>query len=153
VRINAEDPAGAGASRPRRALSPASTSLRGPACGLDAGYMEGDTVSQYYDNLIANSRCGTGREKARLRLLRAIEETVIEGVATTLPADVVILTNEKFVNATHSTTGSNQNWTSVSCPVTATRQCPVGEGTVRKDVTAEVNGGRVQCRAVGARVE
>jgi len=38
-------------------------------------------------------------------MLRAIEETTIEGVATTLAADVVILSDEQFVQGTHST-----NW-------------------------------------------
>ena len=111
---------------------------------LDAGYMEGDTVSQYYDNLIAKLAVwGSDREKARRRLLRAIEETVIEGVATTLPADVVILTDENFVNGTHST-----NWVETALDFSALPSyghapVSIGEGTIRKDVTAEVNGRRV----------
>ncbi len=143
VRINAEDPAGG-----RFAPSPGTITRfdqpSGPGVRLDAGYMQGDSVSQYYDNLIAKLAVwGSDREKARRRLLRAIEETVIEGVATTLPADVVILTDEHFVNGTHST-----NWVETaldfsSLPVYGHTPVSVGEGTVRKDVTAEVNGRRV----------
>ena len=36
-------------------------------------------------------------------MLRAIGETAITGVATTLPADVAILSHPDFVAATHST--------------------------------------------------
>ena len=38
-------------------------------------------------------------------MLRALDETVIEGVATTIPADVAILSHPDFVAAEHST-----NW-------------------------------------------
>ena len=43
------------------------------------------------------------REAARRRMLRAIGETHITGVATTLPAHVAILSHPDFAAATHST--------------------------------------------------
>jgi acetyl-CoA/propionyl-CoA carboxylase biotin carboxyl carrier protein len=143
VRINAEDPSG-GRFSPSPGTITRFDQPSGPGVRLDAGYMEGDTVSQYYDNLIAKLAVwGLDREKARRRLLRAIEETVIEGVATTLPADVVILTDEKFVNATHSTNWVETELDFSELPVYGHAPVSVGEGTIRKDVTAEVNGRRV----------
>ena len=95
-----------GASAPLRAPSPSSMRPLDPGVRVDAGYGAGDTISQYYDNLIAKLIVwAPERDRARRRMLRAIEETTIEGVVTTLPADVLILSSERFVNGTHST-----NW-------------------------------------------
>jgi acetyl-CoA/propionyl-CoA carboxylase biotin carboxyl carrier protein len=76
-------------------------------------------------------------------MLRAIEETVIEGVATTLPADVIILTSEEFVEGTHSTRWVETNLDFSTLPAPAPASVSIGEGAIRKDVTAEVNGRRV----------
>ena len=143
VRINAED-----SSNGRFAPSPGTLTRfdqpAGPGVRLDAGYAVGDTISQYYDNLIAKLAVwAPDRERARRRLLRAIDETVIEGVATTLPADVVILSDEAFINGTHSTNWveNTLDFSSIPAPtvVAASEDAPL----VRKDVTAEVNGRRV----------
>ncbi len=143
VRINAEDP-----SDGRFAPSPGTITRfdqpSGPGVRLDAGYQAGDTISQYYDNLIAKLVVwGSDREKARRRMLRAIEETVIEGVATTLPADVIILSDEEFVNGTHSTKWVETDLDFSVLESVASSGAALGDGTVRKDVTAEVNGRRV----------
>ena len=61
-------------------------------------------------------------------MLRAIEETTIEGVATTLPADVVILTDEQFVNGTHSTNWVESELDFSSLPEVATAAVSVGDG-------------------------
>ncbi len=143
VRINAEDSSG-GRFVPSPGTLTRFDQPAGPGVRLDAGYAVGDTVSQYYDNLIAKLAVwAPDRERARRRLLRAIEETVIEGVATTLPADVVILTDEAFINGTHST-----NWveTTLDFSSIAPPDAPSVSSEaslIRQEVTAEVSGRRV----------
>jgi acetyl-CoA/propionyl-CoA carboxylase biotin carboxyl carrier protein len=153
VRINAEDPTG-GAFTPSPGTITELIAPGGPGVRLDAGYGRGDTVSQYYDNLVAKLVVwGHDREAARLRMLRAIEETVVSGVATTLPADVAILSHPDFAAATHSTNWVEQtlDLSSVTAdvgpapdPVSGEADEPVAK--VLRDVTAEVDGRRYQVK-------
>jgi acetyl-CoA/propionyl-CoA carboxylase biotin carboxyl carrier protein len=143
VRINAEDPSG-GRFVPSPGTITRFDQPSGPGVRLDAGFHAGDTISPYYDNLIAKLIVwAPDRERARRRMLRAIEETLIEGVSTTLPADVVILSDEEFVNGTHSTNWVEADLDFSNLPAPEAAAVSVGDGTVRKDVTAEVNGRRV----------
>ncbi|MFY9783488.1 MAG: acetyl-CoA carboxylase biotin carboxylase subunit [Acidimicrobiales bacterium] len=143
VRINAEDPA-EGKFIPSPGTITRFDQPSGPGVRLDAGYGVGDTVSQFYDNLVGKLIVwAPDRERARRRMLRAIEETLIEGVATTLPADVVILSSEEFVDGTHSTRFVETNLDFSTLPAPTPAALSIGEGAVRKDVTAEVNGRRV----------
>ena len=143
IRINAEDPSN-GRFTPSPGIITTFLQPSGPGVRLDAGYSAGDTISQYYDNLIGKLVVwASSREKARRRMLRAIEETTIEGVATTLAADVIILSSEEFVTGTHSTKWVESNLDFSTLPTTTIAAVSVGDGRVRKDVTAEVNGRRV----------
>jgi len=71
---------------------------------VDGGYASGDVVSPRFDNLIAKViTFGTNREQARRRMLAALTETVVEGIATTIPALVAIVSADAFRLGEHST--------------------------------------------------
>ncbi len=153
VRINAEDPAG-GAFIPSPGTITRLVPPGGPGVRLDAGYESGDTVSQYYDNLVAKLIVwGHDREAARRRMLRAIDETVVEGVATTLGADVAILDHPDFIAGEHSTNWVEQtlDLSGISASGSAPPAPPAADGEaplprVLRDVTAEVDGRRYQVK-------
>jgi acetyl-CoA/propionyl-CoA carboxylase biotin carboxyl carrier protein len=147
VRINAEDPAEG------RFLPAPGTITRfyrpdGYGVRTDAGYDEGDTVSQYYDNLIAKLIVwGDDRETARRRLLRALRELELTGVATTVPADIAILEHADFIGVTHST-----NWVETTLDLSGVASAatpaaaPDGPELVQRDVDVEVAGRRYSVR-------
>jgi len=143
-RINAEDPAG-GLFLPtpgpiRRLSLPAGYGLR-----VDAGYEAGDAVSPHYDNLIAKVVAwGVDREAARTRMLRALDETVVEGVATTIPAHRAILTHPDFIAGRHST-----EWvdTRLDLSALAPHEPGIGDtGGGPREVEVEVDGRRHRVR-------
>jgi acetyl-CoA/propionyl-CoA carboxylase biotin carboxyl carrier protein len=164
-RINAEDPSGG-----RFLPSPGRLSLfRSPdgfGTRTDAGYETGDTVSQFYDNLMAKIIVwGEDRETARRRMLRALGETVVEGVATTIPAHQAILAHEDFISAGHSTRWveerldlSGLSVAAAGAPGTGAEAAAAGAGSdaqlegteaerrVLREVDAEVDGRRYRVK-------
>ena len=103
VRLNAENPAG-GKFLPSPGTITTFDRPDGFGVRVDAGYAAGETISQYYDNLIAKLICwGKDRETAIAKTIRALEELRIVGVHTTVPADLAILRHPDFHDAKHST--------------------------------------------------
>jgi acetyl-CoA/propionyl-CoA carboxylase biotin carboxyl carrier protein len=145
VRLNAEDPSG-GRFSPSPGTITKFTAPSGPGVRLDSGYEAGDTVSQFYDNLVAKLIVwAPDREAARRRMLRALDETEISGVATTIPADVAILSHPDFAEATHSTKWVEDVLDLSALTVAAPEAAAPADGavpTVQRDVTAEVDGRR-----------
>jgi acetyl-CoA/propionyl-CoA carboxylase, biotin carboxylase, biotin carboxyl carrier protein len=145
IRINAEDPV-------KFLPSPGRiTKLDAPdgfGVRFDAGYAEGDEVSQFYDNLIGKLIVwGKDRPTAIARTIRALEEMRVEGVATTIPADLAILRHADFAAVTHST-----KWVEETLDLSAVASPAAGEPAsaddeeaepmVRRRTTVEVNGKR-----------
>jgi len=101
-RINAEDPALAFAPAPGRI-----TGYREPAglgVRVDSGYGVGDEISGAYDSLIAKLvTWGSDRQQAVCRMHRALDDFVIEGVASTISAHKVLLSDESFLAGSHTT--------------------------------------------------
>ena len=142
IRINAEDP-----SQGKFLPSPGHISTLVPPAGFgtrwDGGYESGDTVSQYYDNLVGKLICwGSDRETAIRRTLRALREFRIEGIATTIPADLAILEHQDFVDGIHSTKWVEDTLDLSAVGSTAAVADGETEAKVQRDVDVEVNGKR-----------
>jgi acetyl-CoA/propionyl-CoA carboxylase biotin carboxyl carrier protein len=141
-RINAEDPA-----EGRFLPSPGPITVLKVATGFgtrwDGGYEAGDEISQYYDNL-TGKLCvwGRNRDVAIARMIRALEETTVEGIATVIPADLAILRHPDFVANEHSTKWVEEvlDLTGVSGKQGAAPATEGDEPKVRRDVDVEVNG-------------
>jgi acetyl-CoA/propionyl-CoA carboxylase biotin carboxyl carrier protein len=147
VRINAEDPAKGFLPSPGTI-----TRMRlpgGPGVRWDGGYAEGDTVSQHYDNLLGKLVVwGPDREVARHRMLRALGELEIGGVATTAPAHVALLSQPQFAAADHSTKWVEDEvdasiFSAMATPSTAVADADAdADAAVERIVPVEVDGKR-----------
>ena len=144
IRINAENPAG-GKFLP----SPGPITKLVPPDGFgvrfDSGYESGDEISQYYDNLVGKLIVwGKDRPTAIARTLRCLNEMVVEGIATTIPADIAILEHPDFAAVTHST-----KWVEQVLDLSHIGVAPIGAPSgdddvplVQRQTTVEVNGRR-----------
>ena len=149
VRINAEDPAGG-----RFLPSPGTLSeLRVPdgfGVRWDGGYEAGDTVSQFYDNLVGKLIVwGSDRDTAISRMRSALTELEVGGIATTASAHSAILASPDFQAGEHST-----KWVEETLDLSDVSGSPkdatevIGEEPLtRKDVVLEVNGKRFEVAA------
>ncbi len=103
VRINAEDPAG-GLFLPSPGLITKLNTPGGFGTRFDSGHEAGDEANPLYDNLLAKLICwAPDRPTAIGRTLRALRETKIAGVKTTIPAHLDILSHPDFQAVQHST--------------------------------------------------
>jgi acetyl-CoA/propionyl-CoA carboxylase biotin carboxyl carrier protein len=98
-RINAED--AANGFLPSPGVITAYREPAGPGVRVDSGVIEGSEVVGLYDPLVAKVCVwDVDRERARLRMLRALDELVVEGVTTLAGFHKALLRHPCFVEAT-----------------------------------------------------
>ncbi|MDG5853203.1 acetyl-CoA carboxylase biotin carboxylase subunit [Clostridium beijerinckii] len=94
-RINAEDPSRNFIPCPGKVenyLSPGGIGLR-----IDSAVYPGYVISPFYDSMVSKVIAwGRDRDEAILRMKRALNEFVIEGVKTTIPFHKKLMDNETF---------------------------------------------------------
>ncbi len=94
-RINAEDPARDFVPTPGRVTRYREPS--GPGVRVDSGVVEGASISELYDPMIAKLIVwDADRELARRRMLRALSEFQVEGVHSLIPIHRAILEHPEF---------------------------------------------------------
>jgi len=145
-RVNAEDVAG-GRFMPSPGTLTRFSRPGGFGVRIDAGFGEGDAVSQHYDNLIAKVLTwGGSRDDARRRMLRVLREITIEGVATNIAAHIRILEHPDFIGNRHSTRWVEERLDFSDMPATGPVVAAGGPATVARDVAVEVDGRRYDVR-------
>jgi acetyl/propionyl-CoA carboxylase alpha subunit len=146
VRIAAEDPAHEFAPTPGRIgrwVMPG-----GPGVRLDSGVGEGDRVPPDYDNLVAKLMVhAADRDAAIDRLRRALDETEIGGIQTTLPFHRFVARSEAFRAGELSTGWVAEHWDGAAARRASARAALLAAGI------AAVDGGDAAGPVPAARVD
>ena len=72
---------------------------------VDGAIYQGYKVTPYYDSMICKLIChGRNREEAIQRMIRSLDEFVIEGVTTTIDLHKKLLNHKKFINSEFNVT-------------------------------------------------
>lgn len=102
IRVYAEDPANNFLPDIGRFL--AYRAPQGPGVRLDDGFEEGMEIPIYYDPMISKLiTYGSNRSEAIARMIRAIDEYTITGVATTLPFCKFVMQHAAFISGDFDT--------------------------------------------------
>src|SRR5690606_38589106 len=102
LRLNAEDPLHG--FRPSPGTITRYHAPGGPGVRVDAAAYAGYMVKPYYDPMFGKLIChGPDRERAIARAAAALEEFIVEGIATTIPLHRLIVRDEAFVRGELST--------------------------------------------------
>jgi acetyl-CoA/propionyl-CoA carboxylase biotin carboxyl carrier protein len=142
-RINGEDPG--------RNFLPAPgtvTALRlpsGPGVRVDSGIVAGDVVSGNFDSLLAKVIVtGETRTEALERARRALDEMVVEGMATALPFHRLVVRDPAFTEAPFRV---HTGWIETEFQNTIpafTAPTPAAEPAARETIVVEVGGKRLE---------
>ena len=157
-RINAED-----ASKrflPSPALITGYREPAGPGVRVDSGVRAGSTIPEIYDPMVAKLIVwDVDRESARRRMIRALDEYVVEGPTTLIPFHRWLLEQEEFIagGACHALLARlAEEPTPIPPPEEPGPQLPAdpapeSEPTVERHFTAEVDGRRFEVVLIHAR--
>ncbi len=148
LRLNAEDP-GAGFV-PAPGLITDFRPPLGPFVRLDTSAYSGYEIPRDYDSMFGKLIVwGEDRDQARMRLVRAIDEMVVEGIPSTLAFGRLAMLNEQFAAGEHSTKSVEKEWDLSSLqPYGPAASGDEDEGPSR-DVVVEVGGRRLEVKVFG----
>ncbi|MBC5827545.1 MAG: acetyl-CoA carboxylase biotin carboxylase subunit [Candidatus Eremiobacteraeota bacterium] len=157
-RINAESPAHE--FRPSAGTITHYRAAGGPGVRVDSAAFAGATIPPDYDSLISKLCVwGENRQEARQRMLRALDESVVTGVETTIPFSRWLLEQPAFVSGHYDTSTVEELVRARSGAVAAAfaetpdaaLQAPrSGDGAGPEPLTVEVDGRRFTVRVYGA---
>jgi acetyl-CoA/propionyl-CoA carboxylase biotin carboxyl carrier protein len=140
-RVNAEDPARNFAPTPGTLVKYREPS--GPGIRVDSGVVQGSTISQYYDNMIAKLIVsGSDRAETIRRSKRALMEYEIGGVDTTIPAHLHILDHDAFLSGDVTTRLVEDTLDLSKLERTTSPTLPEDEELSERSLTVEVGGRR-----------
>ena len=149
VRINAEDPS-KGRFLPAPGMIGEYREPAGPGIRVDAGFGPYTEIPRSYDSLIAKLIAwGTDREEARRRLLRALDEYVIEGVKTVIPFHKLVLQDPNFIAGNIHTAYVEKDMDLSELVVPPPVKVSNDEQPAARAVTVEVDGKRFDVEVHG----
>jgi acetyl-CoA carboxylase biotin carboxylase subunit len=101
-RINAEDPEKD--FRPNPGMIKSFHVPGGHGIRVDTHAYAGYEIPSYYDSLVAKLiSCGDTREEAILKMRRALDEFIIEGIQTTITFYKTVFSNPNFISGEYDT--------------------------------------------------
>jgi acetyl-CoA/propionyl-CoA carboxylase biotin carboxyl carrier protein len=140
-RINAEDPLRGFVPSPGQIVDYREPA--GPGIRVDGWVQATTRVSPYYDNLMAKLVVwGEDRHQAIRRSRRALTEYEVTGVATTIPAHLLVLDHPDFVEGRHYTRWLEEEVKFPDAAPAAEPTLPEDEELSRTDMTVEIGGRR-----------
>jgi acetyl-CoA/propionyl-CoA carboxylase biotin carboxyl carrier protein len=125
----------------------------GPGVRVDSGVQAGSVISDMYDPMVAKLvTWDVDREAARKRMLRALEEYVVEGPTTLIPFHIWLLNEQEFIDggachaalkvmAEHDTPLPPRDGAPPPAP-----EAPEAEPVAERALVAEVGGRRFDVR-------